>query len=64
MHVQVPGLDTWCLPLLRGEKVPEDEPLALAEPDEVSADGVRAKRSAADPADSAEKSEPAMRATA
>ena len=64
MHVQVPGLDTWCLPLLRGEKVPEDEPLALGEPEEVSADGVRAKRSAADPADSAETSERAMRATA
>ncbi|HJL02037.1 MAG TPA: SDR family oxidoreductase [Polyangiaceae bacterium LLY-WYZ-15_(1-7)] len=38
VHVQVPGLDTWCIPLLRGEKVPEDEPLAPAE------DGVRAKR--------------------
>lgn len=52
VQVQVPGLDTWCLPLLRGEKVPEDEPLALIEAPE--ADGVRTK-----------KSEPAtMRATA
>ncbi len=28
MNVEVPGLETWSIPLLRGEKVPRDEPLA------------------------------------
>lgn len=27
LNVQVPGLEKWSIPLLRGEKVPEDEPL-------------------------------------
>jgi long-chain acyl-CoA synthetase len=27
LHVQVPGLETWTLPELRGEKVPQDPPL-------------------------------------
>lgn len=30
MEVQVPGLEQWSLPILRGEKVPEDPPLAPA----------------------------------
>ena len=30
--VQVPGLDMWSLPLLRGEKIPEDEPLVRVKP--------------------------------
>lgn len=29
MNVQVPGLDKWSLPLLRGERIPEDPPFAL-----------------------------------
>ncbi|GAB4198274.1 MAG: hypothetical protein OHK0013_07220 [Sandaracinaceae bacterium] len=29
MNVQVPGLDKWSLPLLRGERIPEDPPYAL-----------------------------------
>ncbi|MBK6813664.1 MAG: SDR family oxidoreductase [Sandaracinaceae bacterium] len=28
IDVQVPGLETWCIPLLRGEKIPCDPPLA------------------------------------
>ncbi|MCA9536241.1 MAG: SDR family oxidoreductase [Myxococcales bacterium] len=28
IDVQVPGLETWCIPLLRGEKIPVDPPLA------------------------------------
>ncbi len=39
--VQIPGLDKWSLPLLRGEKVPEDEP--LPPPSEINEDGVRLK---------------------
>lgn len=31
LDVQVPGLDKWCIPLLRGDKVPDDSP--LPEPD-------------------------------
>ncbi|MCA9535316.1 MAG: SDR family oxidoreductase [Myxococcales bacterium] len=27
INVQVPGLETWCIPLLRGEKIPVDPPL-------------------------------------
>ncbi len=38
--VQIPGLDKWSLPLLRGEKVPEDEPLPPADD---SREGVRRK---------------------
>lgn len=30
MEVQVPGLEQWSIPILRGEKVPEDPPLAPA----------------------------------
>ncbi|NOY91653.1 MAG: NAD-dependent epimerase/dehydratase family protein [Deltaproteobacteria bacterium] len=30
LDVQVPGLETWCIPLLKGDSVPEDEPLPLA----------------------------------
>ncbi|MBX3250293.1 MAG: SDR family oxidoreductase [Myxococcales bacterium] len=50
VEVQVPGLDTWCLPVLRGEKVHEDPPMAveLAEPASAevpSADGFRTKKS-------------------
>ena len=29
LDVQIPGLDLWSLPLLRGEKVPEDPALGL-----------------------------------
>ncbi len=29
MNVHVPGLDRWSLPLLRGERIPDDPPLAL-----------------------------------
>jgi hypothetical protein len=29
MNVQIPGLDRWSLPVLRGERVPEDEPQPL-----------------------------------
>ncbi len=36
MEVQVPGLEQWSIPILRGEKVPEDPPLAPA-PDEAVA---------------------------
>src|SRR5690606_27200884 len=28
LEVQVPGLAKWCLPLLRGERIPEDPPPA------------------------------------
>ena len=27
MEVEVPGLETWSIPILRGEKVPDDEPM-------------------------------------
>ncbi len=30
MDVEVPGLETWSIPILRGEKVPEDEPRVVA----------------------------------
>jgi long-chain acyl-CoA synthetase len=30
MNVQVPGLETWSIPILRGEKVPDDPPLPAA----------------------------------
>ncbi len=57
VNIQVPGLDLWSLPLLRGEKVPDDEPLPrptsepdlrqrtgevpIVRPEDVGADGER-----------------------
>lgn len=32
MNVEIPGLDKWSLPMLRGERPPEDEPRPLTEP--------------------------------
>jgi hypothetical protein len=32
MEVEIPGLDRWSLPLLRGERVPDDEPISLGRP--------------------------------
>lgn len=32
MNVQIPGLDTWSLPALRGERAPEDPPFDLGVP--------------------------------
>lgn len=32
MNVEIPGLDRWSLPLLRGERAPEDEPQRLTQP--------------------------------
>jgi hypothetical protein len=38
MNVHMPGLDKWSLPLMRGERIPEDPPFALGcELDEHSA---------------------------
>lgn len=32
MNVEIPGLDKWSLPMLRGERPPEDEPVPLSAP--------------------------------
>ena len=29
--VQIPGLEKWSIPILRGDKVPDDEPLPMLE---------------------------------
>ena len=32
MNIEIPGLDRWSLPVLRGERVPEDDPTPLGTP--------------------------------
>lgn len=39
MNVEIPGLDRWSLPLLRGERVPDDEPISLGRALDVFAAG-------------------------
>lgn len=53
LEVQIPGLDRWSLPLLRGERPPEDPPFAL-----VPALGVIAGPDAERPAPSSERPSP------
>lgn len=44
MNVQIPGLDTWSLPALRGERAPEDPPFEIGS--SISEVGVRVPASA------------------
>lgn len=39
VKIQVPGLDKWSVPLLRGDKVPDDEPLPRPEEGRISQTG-------------------------
>ena len=44
MNVQIPGLDTWSLPALRGERAPEDPPFDLGRPIRDAADRATRER--------------------
>ncbi len=62
MNVQMPGLDKWSLPLLHGERIPEDPPFALgveltehvAAPKDAHDHGARTRGAASVPPDESE----------
>ncbi|MCS6799938.1 MAG: SDR family oxidoreductase [Myxococcota bacterium] len=47
LEVHVPGLERWCLPLLRGERIPQDEPPWTAETERAVVERLDAPRARA-----------------